>query len=669
MLIFVPNPHVRLDRSWAAPYVPLELLSAMATAEARGASTALFDVNRLVEHGRLKVGPGIWARAAALLAETEPEVVLLETWTGTLHNTLQLVRHLERVLPRVPRILLGAGTSAMAVEVLERFSEVDGVIRGEPEPAVAALAAGTRRPLPVAPGLVRRVDGGVEDRDLAVVTDLDALPRAAYHLALLEPGDTIPVEPGRGCAQGCTFCALAGHWAPRHRPRSVASLAREMRELGRAYPGSALDLTQDPVFFNDSQRLEDLCARLDGANLRWTCHARVDRLSPAQLRRLVGAGCCGLLLGVESGCPAVQRRLGKEIQLTALEPTVRAAADLGLEVHTTFMVGLPDEDLSSLNRTALAVVRALEAGAADAPVQLLRAYPGSPIHRQRWRTLEWEPLLCTASENDPAARALIQEHPDLLSASYRVPGKLSRQRVLAAWVGLSALSEVLVALWRHGVDPGSLLGRLAPVSGAGSLLQAVEQAGQQILVTVPRLVLSRELDPQSLADLVAYHVGMFAVSGEQALDPVEPGEQAIRQLDTSPSSVIPVALAPWRLLEVRTGVDRLAEGLLGPCAHQRQQLLLAKVPASGEASFYTLRSFSLEVFELDELSADVVALCSGERDLQALATTLAARTRQAPARVLEECREVVRELVEAGVLALCGSVKNSGPGEDTVSEN
>ena len=37
-LLFVPNPHVRLDRSWAAPYVPLELLSAMATAAAAGAS-------------------------------------------------------------------------------------------------------------------------------------------------------------------------------------------------------------------------------------------------------------------------------------------------------------------------------------------------------------------------------------------------------------------------------------------------------------------------------------------------------------------------------------------------------------------------------------------------------------------------------------------------------
>ncbi len=65
-LIFIPNPHVRLDRSWAVPYVPLELLSAMAVAEAAGVEPALFDINHLVAHGRLEVDRRIWRRGAAL---------------------------------------------------------------------------------------------------------------------------------------------------------------------------------------------------------------------------------------------------------------------------------------------------------------------------------------------------------------------------------------------------------------------------------------------------------------------------------------------------------------------------------------------------------------------------------------------------------------------------
>ena len=669
MLIFVPNPHVRLDRPWAAPYVPLELLSAMATAEELGASAALFDVNRLVEHGLLSVSPSIWEQAAALLAETAPAAVLLETWTGTLHNTLLLTSALRRSLPDVPLVLLGAGTSAMATEVLERFFAVDGVIRGEPEPAVAALAASADRSLPRAPGLVRRVAGVVEDSALAAVEDLDALPRAAYHLALLEPGDTIPVEPGRGCPQGCTFCALAGHWSPRHRPRGAPSLAREMRRLGRDYPGSVLDLTQDPVFFNHGPRLTELCALLQGAALRWTCHARVDRLSPDQLELLAGAGCCGVLMGLESGCPSMQRALGKEVELASVQPTVRAAAQLGLEVRTSFIVGFPQERLPSLTRTAVAMLEAQEAGAADAPVQLLRAYPGSPVHHQLAEVLELEPLLCTASEDDAAALALITAHPDLLSASCRVPGALPRGQVLAAWVCLSALREVLAALWRHGVDPGAVLGQLTLPPDTRSMLRAVEQVGQQLQRLVPRLTLEHEpVDAHALGDLIAYHVGLFAVGCEHLPDPPQPDDRALSLLLTQPSRVVPLALAPWRLLQVNTEVDRLAQGLLSECGHQQQQqVLLAKVPAAGQASFYTRRSFSLEVFELDELSAGVMALCSGGLDLLAVANTLAARWRRSPTAVLEDCVEVVSDLSQDGVLAL--AVKNRGSVETAVSEN
>ena len=73
--------------------------AAMAVAEGQGAEPALFDVNLLVEHGRLNVGPAIWPDAANMAAEAEPDLILLETWTGTLHNTLLLARSLRQRLP------------------------------------------------------------------------------------------------------------------------------------------------------------------------------------------------------------------------------------------------------------------------------------------------------------------------------------------------------------------------------------------------------------------------------------------------------------------------------------------------------------------------------------------------------------------------------------------
>ena len=657
-MLFLPNPHIRLDRSWAVPYVPLELLSAMATAEAAGARTSLFDVNRLVQHGRLRVSPEIWREAAALVAEVEPEVVLLETWTGTLHNTLLLARQIRRRLPSVPLVLLGAGTSAMAVQVLERFEELDGVVRGEPEPAVALLVAEAprRHGLPRAPGLVRRLaNGGIQDAELAAVPDLDALPRAAYHLALLEPGDSIPVEPGRGCAQGCSFCALAGHWSARHRPRSAESLAHEMLQLGRRYPESVLDLTQDPVYFNDPQRLEQLCQRLPGGGPRWTCHARVDRVDRRQLQLLAAAGCCGMLFGVESGCPAMQQTLGKQLDLTRLEPTVETASRLGIEVRTSFIVGFPDEDAGALMRTTEALMAAREAGAGDTPLQLLRLYPGSPLHRRHSGKLELEPLLQTAGPGDAAARQLVAAHQDLLCASYRLPGALPRGRLLAAWIVLSALPEVLYALWRHGVDLAPLLEALRLDRRETRMGRAVQQLARQILAW--SLPVEGQpgsgilLDPVTLADLVSYHLGLFLVGRQYPPDPVEPDATATALLETDPGQVVPVPLAPWRLVQLRTGVEQLVEGTLTPQPHvPSYPALLAKIATTGKAAFYTRRAYCIEAFELDALAAGVMGLCDGQRSLQQVAHDLAVRLQKPPAETLDDCLEVVLELVDAGVL-------------------
>jgi len=651
-LLFVPNPHVRLDRAWAAPYVPLELLSAMATAEGAGAEPALFDVNRLVEHGRLRVGPELWEEAAELAAEAAPALMVLEAWTGTLHNTLLLARAMRRRHPAVPLVLAGAGTSALAVEVIQRFPEVDAVIRGELEPAVEALsAADPDAALPPAPGLVRRVPGGVADAPHAWVEDLEGIPRAAYHLALLQPGDAIPVEPGRGCQRGCTFCALAGHWPPVYRPRDPASLAREMRSLGQRYPGSLLDLTQDPTFFTDRARVAELCETLGSDGPRWTCHARPDRLDPETLQAMARAGCAGLLLGVESGCPDMQARLRKDIDLARLEPCLREASRLGMEARCTFMVGLPHEDVGAVGRTARVMMSALSAGASGVGVELLRAYPGSEVHQDLAGDLAFEPLLCTAAPTDGPAMRLVQEHPDLLSASYRVPGSLPREELLAVWVALACLAEPMAALRGHGVDPGELLVglRLDPVPT--DLVQAARQVAS--LLEARGLALAPAAAPAAWRDMLAYHVALLELG--RAADPEATGQadRAAALGVHGPDRGCPVMTVPHRLLELATDLEQLVEGRLDAGSLPAPApVLVARAPTPGEASYYTQRSSALESFQLDPVGAELVRRCDGSTPLTTLANAMAPQLNLSPRRALEECTQALEELAEAGLMAV-----------------
>jgi hypothetical protein len=651
--IFIPNPHVRMDCPWGTPYVPLELLSVMAVAEHAGTAPQLFDVNQLIEDGQLRVELGIWQAAAELAAKQEPALVVMETWTGTLHHTVLLLRALRPLLPTVPLILLGAGTSALAEEVLAEVPELDGVIRGEGEPAMAVLAQGRfDRRLPEAPGLVRRTEHGIESAELAFVEDLDALPRPAFHRSFVRPGDGIPIESGRGCDIGCSFCALTGHWSRRYRPRDIEKLAQEMVEIARCYPGSVIDLTQDVRFFDDANRVASLCRLLKRHTnlLRWTCHARVDTIGKDELSVMAEAGCCGILLGVETGCQAMQARIGKNVDLSRLVPTVRAAKRLGIETRASFMVGFPEEDATSLGKTASAMLNARQAGAASTSIQLLRTPLGSRLFAAFSDRLAFEPLMCVASADDSQARTLIASNARLYSASYRVPSILPREKVLAAWLALALLSEPLAALARHGADLDVILATLAIDGQDEDLDVAAEQVAKQIEGYAKQACF---IDHVALEDLLAYHLAIGSVSRRNESEPTVVEASARIALQAQPDSAFPKAKAPWKLLKVWTPLPQLLKGGLAPGPHPKPiRLVVAKIGAAGKASYYTRRSSSIETFTVDETAAMLLPLCDGHHSLTAMADGIASQRGRDPAKVRQTCIEIVAAFLASGVLGL-----------------
>jgi len=651
-LLFVPNPHLRLDQPWTTKYVPLELLSAMATAEAAGAEPVLFDLNGMVEKGELQVDGRVWQEAARSMALAEPALVVMETASETLHNTLQLAKALRVRAPSIPLVLNGPGTSAVATEVLLDFSAVDGVLRGEPEPALEVLARqDLKRELPAAPGLARRIPRGVKDAPPVWVEDLEQIPRAAYHLAPMQPGDGIPVESGRGCEEGCVYCPMAGHWSPIYRPRDVESLAKEMKYLSLRYPGEILDLQRDPIFFTDLRRLEALCKELLTADVRWTCKARADLLDSHQLELMEWAGCCRVVLGVESGCPKAQQQSGRALDLSQVEANVAAVKPLDMEVRTSFIVGMPGEDVASLARTAELMMKVRRAGAAEVSATPLKAFPGSPIHDQLAGRLFFEPMLCTAAPEDHKGRQMIKDAPSLFPASYRVPVGMSGRQILAAWVLLSGLFDVVYALWRQGVNMAAVLDQMLREQVPAPYQRALEFFGQRLLDQTRAI---KSVDHLVLEDLLKYTLARFHVSGQPAAPRVEVSEEGLELLCSSPGQVIPRAAVPWRVVTVRTDLDRLLQGDVsseeGPV--KPQAVLVAGLSTEAGSGPHTRRSYSVECIPLDLLGAALMPLCEGSLYLEEISHRVAAKLRRAPASTLDACKVVVEDLIRRGLLDL-----------------
>lgn len=463
-----------MDRASAPSYVALELLSAMAVAEEAGAEPFLFDVNRRIGFKALSVGPSLWRDAASALAEGRPDLVLFETGPDTMHSTLALADEVWRAAPDAEFVFAGAGTSAIAERTLAAFPWLDGVIRGDMEPAVGALSRGLVASVAPETGLVRRMEGRIVSAPLASVSDLGALPRPAFRLGLIPPGETLPLEAGRGGVQGGVLTELGGRG---YRPRAPEALAADMLGMARRFPGSSLDLSRDRDFFDDPGRLRALCKRLAGGGVRFTCHARPDRLDLASLHLLARAGCMGILFGVES--------LGKSVALDRVERTVREAVGLGMVVRASFMVGRPDEGKPALEQTAALLFRMRSAGAGETRVQVARALPGTAWFERFRDKLEFEPLFCPAPASDEEGRARIKARPWLHAASYRMPMPLGRDATLSTWLGLSAFPGTFAVLEKAGLATTGLASRIE-ARIPDRLDEAVDAVGDAIAAAVER---------------------------------------------------------------------------------------------------------------------------------------------------------------------------------------
>lgn len=636
-IAFVPNPHLRFECGRAVPYVALESLSAMASAQAAGAQVLFLDPNREVEQGAVRLGPGIWPWFARRIADAQVDAVVFETWTPTLHHTLRFARAVRERSPAVRIVLFGAGVSAIAADVRARFEFLDDVLVGEPEPAMALLGANATSDL---------------ENAARAVADVGALPWPDYRAANLVAGEAIPIETGRGCELECSFCALTGYWAHQYRHRPINQIAEMMRVLAAEYPGSQIDLTGDARFFADPARTLQLCDSLEALRVRvaWTCVARADCLDERLLERMARAGCRGVLFGTESGALRIQESCGKRVDTRRLVELVRAATRMGIETRCTFIVGWPDETLAELEATAALTLQCRRAGGV-AFVEALRAYPGSRIDREAVETAP-EPLFGAVgrASGDPEGEALIAAHPDLFPAGRYVASALGRGQALGAWLALSAYGEVLAALEHRGVALGRLLRASALDAVPSDCEQALERIATSILAEARG---AAGVEEAVLADALSLHRALRIV-GMAIPDPPAAASD-IAKLRETPEKVVVHAVAPWRLLPLLHDPEALLDAPLEARPSGGSGIswtLIANVRAQAASTFYTRRGSRVEMYGLEEVAARFFMLGDWDAPLGRRAERVAASIGMKKCTALEVCAQVVVELVDAGVIAV-----------------
>jgi len=360
--------------------LPLHLGYLAAVLESHEIETAILDMN---------VRPQGLASFQESLLEQAPDLVGISSTTSSFPAAIKLAQRSKEVLPDVPTVMGGCHVTFTAEETLRDNPCVDVVVRGEGEYTLQELADRLQkgRSLEGVLGLSYRPNGQVvHNPPRPFIQDLDSLPWPARHLMETGPYNAPrALITSRGCPGRCIFCAATAMSGHRYRVRQPLRVVDEIEFLCQEYGFDNLVILDDTFTGLPKKLTLPVCKEIKrrGLQISWGCESRVDTARPELLEKLREAGCARIQFGVESGSPRVLAKLNKRITLDQVRQAVKHAAELGMRVVCSFILGHPEETEEDA-RVTLAFMRELkQIGAALTTAGFLIPFPGTEIYEHR----------------------------------------------------------------------------------------------------------------------------------------------------------------------------------------------------------------------------------------------------------------------------------------------
>lgn len=338
--------------------------------------------------GRLEVDS-----VARVVAELDGALCLgVTVLTGApISDALAVIRAAKAAYPKLTTICGGWHPSLFPVEMLDEPS-IDITVRGQGEATLTDLLAKlvSEQPLDTVAGIAFRKQGTPHKTIERPLVPMEVFPNVDYGL--------IPVEryfelkgtrqldyiSSTGCLFRCAFCADPFVYKRGWQALGTERVADEIEALWKQYRFDDLNF-QDETFFTYRKRVAGIAEQFLERNLRftWAATMRADqgvRLGEKIFKLCVRSGMRRVLIGVESGSPAVLERISKDTTIDQVLRCAELCARHGVAVIFSFIVGFPDETEMELSQT-IELVKRLRAmnPAFETPIFYFKPYPGSTL--------------------------------------------------------------------------------------------------------------------------------------------------------------------------------------------------------------------------------------------------------------------------------------------------
>lgn len=300
-----------------------------------------------------------WEAFIADLHRLEPDLLLFDVTTATLHHDLWACRIARELLPDITTAAKGDYLSLYGETVLKEHPELDLVLHGEAEDTMVEII--TKGYDKKTQGILFRNsdDTIIINPPRSFIEELDRIPfpaRALLDNTLYRSPEThnklTVVHTNRGCPAKCIFCPAGRMSGHKIRFRSPRNIVEELVECVEKHDIHEFLLHGDTFTMKKSWVI-DLCKLIIDSNIkiRWGCNSRVDTIDDERAEWLRRAGCWVVAFGVESGSQIMLDRMKKGTHVEQAELAIQTCKQHGLRTHAFYIIGLPWETQATLTET------------------------------------------------------------------------------------------------------------------------------------------------------------------------------------------------------------------------------------------------------------------------------------------------------------------------------
>ena len=284
----------------------------------------------------------------------KPNIIAFSCYIWNIDFVLKLASDIKKALPEVVIILGGPEVSFDSVNIMEKHTFVDYVVKGEGEPSfpllINHLCNGNSLP---AFGITYRNNGGICDTPAAPLPDFSAIPFPYTKQSIADlKGRIIYYESSRGCPYSCKYC-LSGERG-KVRFKDTADVKKDLKFF--ADNGVPLVKFVDRTFNADRKRAREIWKYISTLNGGTRFHMEItgELLDDETIEVLkeINPENLQFEIGVQSTNPQTLSAIDRACKTDVLFSNIsRLLSQTGIHIHLDLIAGLPFEDFESFKKS------------------------------------------------------------------------------------------------------------------------------------------------------------------------------------------------------------------------------------------------------------------------------------------------------------------------------